>query len=424
MKLVALKALPDKFSSAHIFMLSSLLVNAGNYLYNLILGRILGPVAFSDAALMITLLLIMSFLAMTFQLTTAKFTVTLDQSMFSHFRKKMFRYAFLSGIIFSLLLTVFSKDLQQIFQTSSATMFAILGLGVPVYFLLSVNRGVFQGKQRFGALSLTYQSEMWSRLLITLGLLWLLEVDTSILVSIGILCSLILGIFPLEKESISINKSSSKLNSSQKKAITIFLMITAFYEMTQIIINNSDILLVKHYFSQLESGLYASLALIGRVVYFVAWMFVMQLLPAVVQKQKNGESHKGELFKYVGWVVLLSGVIVISCAVFPKFIIIVMFGKQYISMANLLWLYAIATSLFAISNIFCYYFLSLEKYLPVVISGLMGLAQVVLIIFFHESLKQVVYIQILAMAVLFFSQILFFQIYSQKKVEKNPPNIL
>ena len=54
--------------------------------------------------------------------------------------------------------------------------------------------------------------------------------------------------------------------------------LTACYELTQIIINNSDILLVKHYFDMLDAGLYASLALIGRVVYFVAWMFVMLLL--------------------------------------------------------------------------------------------------------------------------------------------------
>ena len=48
--------------------------------------------------------------------------------------------------------------------------------------------------------------------------------------------------------------------------------------------------MVKHYFGPNDAGLYASLALIGRVVYFVAWMFVMLLLPSVVQKEKDGES--------------------------------------------------------------------------------------------------------------------------------------
>ena len=44
-----------------IFMLSVLVVNGGNYLYNLLLGRILGPEKFADAAILVTFLLVLSF---------------------------------------------------------------------------------------------------------------------------------------------------------------------------------------------------------------------------------------------------------------------------------------------------------------------------------------------------------------------------
>ena len=62
-----------KLTQEQWFMLSVLAVNAGNYLYNLILGRVLGPTQFADAAVLITFLLVLSFVAMTFQLVTAKF---------------------------------------------------------------------------------------------------------------------------------------------------------------------------------------------------------------------------------------------------------------------------------------------------------------------------------------------------------------
>jgi hypothetical protein len=55
-------------------MVTILLVNGGNYLYNLLLGRMLGP-GFSDAAILITLLLILSFVGMTFQIVTAKYAL-------------------------------------------------------------------------------------------------------------------------------------------------------------------------------------------------------------------------------------------------------------------------------------------------------------------------------------------------------------
>ena len=54
-------------------MFSMLIVNAGNYAFNLILGRFLGPVAYSDAAILITFLLIISFIGMTFQIVTTKY---------------------------------------------------------------------------------------------------------------------------------------------------------------------------------------------------------------------------------------------------------------------------------------------------------------------------------------------------------------
>ena len=78
-------------------------------------------------------------------------------------------------------------------------------------------------------------------------------------------------------------------------------------------------------------------------------------------------------------------------------------------MAPLLWKYAIATSMFAISNIFAYYYLSLDKYVPVIISGVFGMLQMLLVVFYHDSLEQVVHMQIVAMALLLVIQVLFFK---------------
>ena len=81
--MILINQIKNKISSEHIFMLSVLLVNGGNYLYNVLMGRILGPEAFADAAILITFLLVLSFLAMTFQLTTAKFSVLFTGQRFN-----------------------------------------------------------------------------------------------------------------------------------------------------------------------------------------------------------------------------------------------------------------------------------------------------------------------------------------------------
>ena len=403
-----------RISPEQLFMLSVLSVNGGNYLYNLILGRILGPEQFADAAVLITFLLVLSFAAMTFQLVTAKFSVVFEDNLFTSFISKIYKNAIIVGISFGAIIIIFSKQLQQVFNTSSSSMFVIFGIGVPLYFIMSVNRGVFQGKKEFKSLSITYQAEMLSRLLITLGLLFLFNIQSSLVIAIGILISFGFGLIPFKFKNLSFKKPEV-IDTTYSKLVRNFFIITAFYELTQIIINNSDILLVKHYFESYEAGLYASLALIGRIVYFVAWMFVMLLLPTVVQLKKEGKATAPILFKYVGYIATIASLIVLCCSLFPETAITLLFGKSYLPMAPLLWKYALATGLFAISNIFAYYYLSLERYMPVVLSGVFGMLQMGLVIFFHESLEQVVHMQVIAMILLLIFQIIYFVVDSKRQ---------
>ena len=406
----------NKISPEQIFMLSVLIVNGGNYLYNLILGRFLGPEKFADAAIMVTFLLVLSFVAMTFQLVTAKFSVIFEDNIFTTFISKIYKNATIVGVILGIVVVLFSSQLQVFFKTTSSNMFVIFGIGIPFYFLMSVNRGVFQGNKKLTSLSITYQLEMISRLLITFGLLYFLDVESSLLIAIGILCSFIVGLFPFKFEKFTLLKKI-KLEASHHKLVRNFFIITAFYELTQIIINNSDILLVKHYFESYEAGLYASLALIGRVVYFIAWMFVMLLLPTVVQLKKDGKSTLPILLKYVSYIAVIAAVIIIGCYFFPVEIIKVLFGDSYLAITPLLWKYALATGIFAISNIFAYYYLSLDQYIPVVLSGIFGMLQIVLIVLFHASLEQVVHVQIMAMILLLVVQLSFFFFKNLKEVK-------
>ena len=403
-----------KISPEQLFMLSVLAVNGGNYLYNLILGRVLGPAQFADAAVLITFLLVLSFVAMTFQLVTAKFSVVFENDTFKNFISKIYKNATIVGLGLGALIIVFANQLQALFNTSSSSMFIIFGIGVPLYFLMSVNRGVFQGKKEFKSLSITYQAEMLSRLIITLALIFLFDIQSSVVIAVGILISFGFGLVPFKFKNLNFKKTIA-IEASQAKQVKSFFVITAFYELTQIIINNSDILLVKHYFDAYDAGLYASLALIGRIVYFVAWMFVMLLLPTVVQLKKEGEATAPILFKYVGYIAAIATAIVIGCALFPETAITILFGDSYLTMAPLLWKYALATGLFAISNIFAYYYLSLDRYIPVVISGVFGMLQMGLVIFFHDSLEQVVHMQIIAMVLLLVIQVIFFVFESKMR---------
>lgn len=418
----AIRQLQRKLSAEQIFMLSVIVVNGGNYLYNLLLGRILGPEAFAEAALLITLLLVLSFLGMTFQLTAAKFAVIFSGDKWNAFKNNTLKLSILLGVTVGVLMLIFSGQLKELFHTNNSIMFMIFACGIPLYFFMSLNRGIFQGKQEFKRLSLTYQTEMWSRLLITMALLFVVPLQSGVLVAIGILISFFFGLYPSEIKSIKI-ENTFKLEAFDQKRIVKFMVLTACYELTQIIINNSDILLVKHFFDAKPAGLYASLALIGRVVYFAAWMFVMLLLPTVVNNHKEGKPTAPVLFKYVSYIGALAVLITGGCYLFPDFVVNIMFGSEYLEVSHLLWKYAVATSLFALSNIFAYYFLSLDQYVPVILSGILGMSQILLIVFYHDSLDTVIHMQIIAMAILLTVQIIYFmnkEVFGYLSDNQNP----
>lgn len=411
-------AILSKIKPAQIFMISVMIVNAGNYFYNLILGRLLGPERFSDAAILITFLLVLSFIAMTFQLVVAKFSIIFDHDVIKWFKKTMYKYATIAGLILGAIIIIFSNQLQTFFNTSTSSMFTIFGLGIPIYFLMSINRGFYQGQDQLKRLSITYQSEMLSRLIFTLAIILLLDIQSSIGIAIGIFISFFFGLIPIQFRDI-FEKHTLNITPEITKPVIQFFLLTAFYELTQIVINNSDILLVKHYFNPVDAGLYASLALIGRMVYFIAWMFVMLLLPDVVRLKKEGKNTKPILFRYIIYISAISLSIISACYLLPETIVHLFFGDQYLPIASLLWKYAIATSMFAIANIFAYYYLSLDRYLPVIITGILGLLQVVLIIFYHQNLEEVVYVQIIAMIILLITQLCFFIFSKNQSTNKH-----
>jgi len=395
------------FSQEQFFMLSAFVVNGGNYLYNLLLGRFLGPTQFADAAILITLLLVLSFVAMTFQLTVTKFTVELESRAKETLIAKAYRYALSTGIVLGMATVVFASELQSIFQTQSAGMFIAFGLAIPLYFIMSVNRGILQGDHQFSKLAITYQLEMLGRLLLTFTFLILFDLPSEYAVSIAIALSFIAGLIPFKKLPVAAT-GAVRLSKEHQKKIFIFFALTACYELTQIVCNNSDILLVKHYFPSYDAGLYASLALIGRVVYFVTWMFVMLLLPQVLKCRKEGKNAVPVLKKYLGYISLLSIAIVSFTFLFPDGAVTVLFGEQYQSISYLLGWYALATSFFALSNIFAYYFLSIDRYQPIIITAVFGMLQVIGIIFFHDSLFEVVMAQVYVMAALLVAQVTYF----------------
>jgi O-antigen/teichoic acid export membrane protein len=386
------------------------IVNGGNYAFNLILGRWLGPIAFSDLSLIVTIVLMSGFITAAFQLTSAKFAAVYsaenDEERLAASRRWLQRGALVCGAVILLVFVAGAQFWQDFFHTESAIPFVILGIALPIYLVQGVDRGALQGQLGFRRLAGSYQAEMWTRLLASLVLVGLgLSVNGAVL-AIGL--SFVATWF-IARRVGSWAKKAGKLSGKEKKAVASFAGPVILVFAGQILISNSDIIIVKRYFSPEAAGQYAAVALIGRIVFFATWSMVTALFPIVAQKQQRGESHRHLLGISLGVVAIVSAVIIVFTIFAPELIINTLFGKAYVSVAPMLWLYALATALYALANVVVNYRLSAGNGKGTWFALSAGLAQVALLLIFHESIEQVIVIQIVLMASFLFVMLIWDQ---------------
>jgi len=412
--------LKDKFGEAGFLFASTLIVNIGNYGLNLLLGRFLGPEEFAAANIITTLVLVLSFTALGIQLTTTKFVSTYhadgDQEKLDIFIAWMKKYALIFSVSLSVILILLQGSIKSFLNFSSTTPLLMLFVAIPFYIDMSVSRGFFQGSNQFKKLAYTYIVEMLGRLVFTCMLvyicLFLHQTWAIEAIAFGFVMSFFFGAYIARIPTISFFKN---IKFEHSKQLFYFLAIVGFYEFSQIIINNSDVLLAKHFFENREAGLYASLALIGRVVFFATWTIVTLLFPTVIEREKKGESHIQLFWGSVGIVALFGCTIILACYSLDTFIVNILFGEAYLVTAPLLWKYAVATTLFSCANVFVYYHMSLENYTPVGISLCIGFFQILGISLFHGSMEEVITVQITLMASMFLAMIIYQNIYTAKK---------
>lgn len=402
-KMIGRGRMADKrLLSGGVFLFaSSALVNVGNYGFNLLFGRWLGPERFSDLTLIITLVLLTSFTTSTLGMISARFSARAaasgDLDGIASYRRWLGHIGWGVGIAISLTLIVGSTRLQSFFHTASFWPFVILGTTIPLFFVQGVDRGVLQGQTHFRRLSLSYQAEMWTRLLCAVLLVGL---GFGVSGAVGAIAASFAATWIVAKTGVRGLPRGGTLSSAARREVMLFALPVLATLAGEILINHSDILIVKRSFSAEDAGHYSALSLMGRVVFFASLPIAAVVFPLVTQRAHRNESHRWLLFLSLGVVVAIGGSITLVSAIAPELLIRILFGSAYLSVAPLLWTYAATTTLYTVAYAIISYQLALGKGFGSVLALLAGVAQVLMLWAFHDSLWQVVLVQFEIMVVL------------------------
>ena len=377
-------------SGSIVMLLGSVLVAGINFGFNVSMARLLGPSLFAQVAAVVTLLMLASAVSLSFQMVCAKFVARNESTfgklaVFHGLRKR----AWIVGIAIAVGLTLAQKPVAAYLQMPNSWVLAVFALGMAFYTPLGVKRGNMQGLCAFGALSRNYILEAGSKLACAI---LLVELGYGVMGAVGAISASILAAVLIPSPKAQDDAGSKTLVPASfregMQAIVFFV--------GQVVINNIDIILVKHFFASELAGLYAAVALVGRVLYFAAWSIVSAMFPiSAASKEDQNKVHV--LLLPLMIVLLMSVAFVIVLALFPGFIIHLVLGEGFRSAEPLLSLYAVATGLYALAVVLMTYEMSRKiantGWVQLIFSG----ALVLLIYMLHSSLRQVIVVQIVLM---------------------------
>lgn len=375
------------------------LVGVTNLVYNVATARLLGPTGFAHATAVYTMLMLLSAITLSFQVVCAKYvarTASLEDkaAVFASLHQR----AWASGIALGLVIFLCERALARYLNLPDPILISLLALGTAFYIPLGVRRGYIQGIHAFGPLAINFMLEGLVRLAGVFLLIWLgMGVRGAVLASV---LAVIVAYF--------VALPSPSMTSFSLRGIAIpfreGVQAIVFFS-GQTIINNFDIVLVKHFFPSDEAGLYAAVALVGRLVNMCAWSVVNTMFPVSAGSKSDERESSPVLFTSLSLVLLILTVLIIGLWMVPSFLWKILFGvhfevENYGGLAALLILYAITTGIYSLSSVIITHEMSRKiantSWLQLVFSGALALG----IYIFHQTLRQVILVQLVLMIAL------------------------
>lgn len=288
------------------------------------------------------------------------------------------------------------------------------GLIIAVSFLAVINISMFQSRLSFGIISFL---NLGSSILKLLGGIIFVTWGYK---SMGVMTAILIAyitpfLFGFTSLKFLFNRETKKTKVDFGEILRFaFPSGLALLGLTALI--STDLVLVKHLYNTDSAGIYAGLALVGKVIFFFTAPIGIVMFPLLTRRHKNKEDKGKVMIMSLFLVGTSSFAITIFYFLFPDFVInLFLKNTEYLEASMFLGFYGVFISLYSLCSIMMYYFLSMSKtfiYKPILICAIL---QLILIYMFHKSFLEIIGISI---GVTFLLLVLLFYFYFKSNSKK------
>ena len=334
-----LKFKANQFLSGSLIMVLGFnLYNFGQAVYHFLVARMLGKAQYGDLASIITILGIVAVVQMSVGLTIVKFIASDKNKAKSNFIKWVFIWSIWGAVILGVVAELLSPFLINFLNIAQPLSVYLLGPILFFFFLANANRSILQGLFKFDKYILSLLAESIFKIVLSVGLIlaglavfgamvaFLLAIFFSFLVTLGSIKKYLKG------KKVQAPEIGPLFKYSQAVLIQ-GLALTSMY--------SADLLLVKHFFEASEAGLYASLAIMGRIVFFGTSPITNVMFPMVAKRFGSGQPFHKIFYLSLNLILTIAFFVTAVYIFLPQLAISLLVGKQYLDGAPILWWFGI-----------------------------------------------------------------------------------
>ncbi len=384
-------------SGSFIMIVGSNAVSVLNYLYHLLMGRLLGPDKYGELAALFSLLGLLSLVAFSFGLVTVKYVSGASEKSIGNLRDQLYKKLLLLALFLSGVVILGSAFFASFLNVKDQLL--VVGVGVIFLFVMTItiNRSILQGTLKFSLYVVNVFTENSIKLFLGILFVYLgFSTGGAVLgLVVAVIVTWLLSEKFVEKYLDKTEKAEIKLKPFIRYSIPVILQsvaITSLY--------STDLVLVKHFFIAREAGIYASLSTLGKIIFFAAGPVAAVMFPIVAKKHSLGENYL-KVFLYSLFLVLLISVgIVLVYALLPGLSIKILFGPQYLEGASLLALFSAFIASMTVSYFLVNFHLSLGRVRITILPLLAAFAQILGIWFYHDNLREVTTVSLVVSSLL------------------------
>jgi len=369
------------------------------------MGKLLGPSGYGELASLIAIIGLLGIipgsmsLAITKYISSAKDAEEMD-NLISWLRIKIFQIA----LILFVVIIIFAPAISSFLHINKLIYLILIAFSYLFSLPSGINRAILQGLLKFKEMVASVLLESLIKLSISILLIYLGFYLFGAM--IGLILATIVGWY-ITHHYLRDHFTSRIQRPQMMKDMILFAFPVMIQAIASTSLYTSDLILVKHFFSSHEAGIYASLSTLGKVIFFGVGPIGSVMFPLVTQRVTRGEDYK-KIFHYSFIATaLFSLIILLLYWLFPNPAIRLLYTPEYLEGSNLLVWFGLFMSLFSLSSLLISFNLSLGRTQIVLYPLIAAFFQIVLIWYNHKSLYTVISISIVVTALLLVSLLIY-----------------